>query len=207
MQDYTHNILFQPTSPCGGRRAGERSSVFRLGISTHVPMRGTTACPGKMRRRDNDFNPRPHAGDDWRGYEGRAGDGHFNPRPHAGDDGYGLIAGLTMRISTHVPMRGTTTPPPGPGATNTDFNPRPHAGDDCSLKRGHSCGKHFNPRPHAGDDIVFDDGVTQDRHFNPRPHAGDDPSATVIVSRTRYFNPRPHAGDDCTAGGDAQTAL
>ncbi len=123
-------VIFQPTSPRGGRPGQRRRERPGKAISTHVPTRGTTrfgrrselrqqfqpTSPRGGRRqllrqgqqRFEHFNPRPHAGDDKMTVREFVALTHFNPRLHAGDDALKREYGRVLVISTHVPMRGTT---------------------------------------------------------------------------------------------------
>ncbi len=80
-------MTFQPTSPRGGRPSRGRGRGLRV----------------------DDFNPRPHAGDDSASAIIPANSWDFNPRPHAGDDAAKAACAQGLTISTHVPTRGTTT--------------------------------------------------------------------------------------------------
>ena len=61
-----------------------------------------------------------------------------------------------LRISIHVPMRGTTMLDLFLIIFKLYFNPRPHEGDDFFLLDTEKVSLHFNPRPHEGDDHKYD---------------------------------------------------
>ena len=147
----------------------------------------------------NNFNPRPHAGDDITPTPVPSLCKYFNPRPHAGDDPDENTKVVILIISTHVPTRGTTRGVRHAGPRYADFNPRPHAGDDKTNVSGLLDCNYFNPRPHAGDDPGKEDKPNVQKHFNPRPHAGDDTPEAKRLNIRWNFNPRPHAGDDRAA--------
>ena len=120
---------FQPTSPCGGRpglwpaattrryfnprpHAGDDNALLpwaaRSGISTHVPMRGTTPA-GCRKLSLQRFQPTSPCG-------GRPGRRSVLPMvrcisthvPMRGTTRHSDSADQHQTISTHVPMRGTT---------------------------------------------------------------------------------------------------
>ena len=100
-------------------------------VSIHVPTRGTTRATEYYDSNNNSFNPRPHEGDDvsfqgmiidfgeFQSTSPRGGrrckiehicaiEYGFNPRPHEGDDdNIGAVA-QCIKVSIHVPTRGTT---------------------------------------------------------------------------------------------------
>ena len=101
--------IFQSTSPRGGRPTSLRNEFEVAYISIHVPTRGTTDRAFSIRRRGENFNPRPHEGDDFVGDFLELGFFYFNPRPHEGDDNVKKGRYKTrLKISIHVPTRGTT---------------------------------------------------------------------------------------------------
>ena len=101
-------VIFQPTSPRGGRPGQRRRERPGKAISTHVPTRGTTRF-GRRSELRQQFQPTsPRGGRRQLLRQGQQRFEHFNPRPHAGDDPMPLPWPETMLISTHVPTRGTT---------------------------------------------------------------------------------------------------
>ena len=100
---------FQSTCPRGARQLDIRS-LANWCISIHVPTRGTTmsstrlfrtskfqsTCPRGARRSALQHIPRS---------------AHFNPRAHEGHDDQYLHGCGGIRISIHVPTRGTTLIP------------------------------------------------------------------------------------------------
>ena len=116
--------------PTRGTTVDTRKYRYCWWISIHVPTRGTTEYDTMVLMFPDDFNPRPHEGDDEIGTGGTGSVLYFNPRPHEGDDSVPLSI---------VPA-------------NRNFNPRPHEGDDYRRWYGYGYHHNFNPRPHEGDD-------------------------------------------------------
>ena len=101
-------MLFQPTSPRGGRPVHRASGKCLLHISTHVPTRGTTELASLVRDM-NLFQPTSPRGGrpNVRGLERRrsAISTHV---PTRGTTFYIRPNWFSTTISTHVPTRGTT---------------------------------------------------------------------------------------------------
>ena len=120
----------------------------------------------------------------------------FNPRPHAGGDFRPCYAAGRRRVSIRAPTRGATRSPHGRCPRPRRYHPRPHAGGDPSSW---SCldTVEVHPRPHAGGDVVTPLPTRSSVRFNRAPIAGGD--SNRIGTRPRKascFNPRPHAGGD-----------
>ena len=154
----------------------------------------------------------------------RPGTRSFNPRTHAGCDWRrDICPRFAGRVSIHAPTRGATSF----GATKIDshtcFNPRTHAGCDTYTASPTPEISSFNPRTHAGCDIGYGSLITIRASFNPRTHAGCDlrpprsyrPAHGVSIHaptrgathtepgkkfRRSRFNPRTHAGCDIGYG-------
>ena len=120
--------IFQSTCPRGARRCN-RKNLQPCAISIHVPTRGTTMDPNKVRQtvifqstcprgarlefsklfcRWFNFNPRAHEGHDVAADTKLYLYSHFNPRAHEGHDCFFLYRFCYFFISIHVPTRGTT---------------------------------------------------------------------------------------------------
>ncbi len=106
---YSSSIIFQPTSPRGGRHHVEAVNIGRR-ISTHVPTRGTTSM---VSGHGNGIGISTHV-------------------PTRGTTLHRDHLSTPNPISTHVPTRGTTLPSSCGRGGGGNFNPRPHAGDDLS---------------------------------------------------------------------------
>ena len=143
---------------------------------------------------------------------------NFNPRPHAGDDYTdAVIVGKVIvfqptsprggrpgiYLGNACPQRFQPTSPRGGrrsslrwGCTTADFNPRPHAGDDVCEPQNAQRWRNFNPRPHAGDDSLSLACLVPGLRFQPTSPRGGRRRHSTTAVWCGYFNPRPHAGDD-----------
>ena len=83
--------------------------------------------------------------------------------------------GDAVKISTHVPTRGTTNTNVGMMGETFISTHVPTRGTTIFRCKVPFVLPNFNPRPHAGDDADNVRHVNRLRDFNPRPHAGDDP--------------------------------
>ncbi len=167
-------VIFQPTSPRGGRPGQRRRERPGKAISTHVPTRGTTPPSGGRPRLGGDFNPRPHAGDDL--FEQfRLATATFQPTsPRGGrlDHRAGGRAGIF--ISTHVPTRGTTSLSEWAGGIADISTHVPTRGTTMQPGRARSRMGISTHVPTRGTTHGQARAVVPERDFNPRPHAGDD---------------------------------
>ena len=103
-----------------------------VGISIHVPTRGTTAdntCNGG----GGDFNPRAHEGHDGQEIDMTSSSNNFNPRAHEGHDD------LYVTVNSK----------------NGNFNPRAHEGHDAFPLNPVQIDNDFNPRAHEGHDGLY----------------------------------------------------
>ena len=126
------SLLFQSTSPRGGRRQENTLNPAGNWISIHVPARGTT------QNRDMDclgvqISIHVPARGTTRGIRWRC---------------------LIRSISIHVPARGTTFRCAVTIVDGVDFNPRPREGDDHDINQDIAKHYDFNPRPREGDDGI-----------------------------------------------------
>ena len=163
--------------PTRGTTIPLKVKQLRHGISTHVPTRGTTIRFGACRGEPAISTHVPTRGTT-RASARRAGSHH---------------------ISTHVPTRGTTGPRLRRPGWHSHFNPRPHAGDDIPCATSEALIKLISTH-------VPTRGTTRQMLYKPPhqristhvPTRGTTLSATHPRDELAYFNPRPHAGDDST---------
>ncbi len=190
-------VLFQSTSPCGGRLSLDKEIIKTGFISIHVPLRGTTIKSGVSILRffisihvplRGTTHCRPHTRL-WTIFQSTSPCGG-RPLPLK-------FFLLLPSISIHVPLRGTTKL----SLTKTvslEFQSTSPCG-----------GRHFLPAlpgitkaisihvPLRGTTKAFMFYIPFPSNFNPRPLAGDDGVREQHKSRPAYnFNPRPLAGDD-----------
>ena len=122
-----------------------------------------------------DFNPRSHKGNDIDEIKKEQLEKDFNPRSHKGNDGVTscwtvaigrfqstfpqgerhpiqLHRRRFLKISIHVPTRGTTDFPIFCQHISLDFNPRSHKGNDRVASILRYLTLNFNPRSHKGND-------------------------------------------------------
>ena len=147
---------FQSTSPQGERHTRYSDIVMFLGVSIHVPTRGTTDRQSGSLWWTGRFNPRPHKGNDDRANEvsdrieqfqstspqgerpiwemgpnnNRRVSIHVPTRGTTDKDGIPLFG---WEVSIHVPTRGTTFPVNIHDNSFQRFNPRPHKGNDSKI--------------------------------------------------------------------------
>ena len=173
---------FQPTSPRGGRRAGHHAGGRTQDFNPR-PHAGDDQRLWRGLPREGYFNPRPHAGDDFLQPRAFSQPLHFNPRPHAGDDSRRFNDELgRLWISTHVPMRGTTVFAKRPALAVQISTHVPMRGTTVMLSFRVD-GETFQPTsPCGGRRRKGARNTFYRKDFNPRPHAGDDffPSSRLM---------------------------
>ena len=165
-------VIFQPTSPRGGRPGQRRRERPGKAISTHVPTRGTTALKLPERPNGRISTHVPTRGTTCYPRPARTPYGHYNPRPHAGDD--------DPTASHYEPMN--------------QFQPTSPCGGRRAGGAEGGVSRDFNPRPHAGDDKRGAEVMKSSWNFNPRPHAGDDNDRAASVDYYRVFQPTSPRG-------------
>ena len=144
-------LLFQSTSPCGGRLPPASISDMTSGISIHVPLRGTTVIRHFLV-----------------GYRQFQSTSPCGGRPVA----FAMFFDLTPFQST--------SPCGGRRDSiilfrlKRHFNPRPLAGDDLSYFRNTSHASQFQSTSPCGGRLYTIQMLLLQQHFNPRPLAGDD---------------------------------
>ena len=208
---------FQSTCPRGARPAA-RAAAAPGDISIHVPTRGTTihmmifhqfhhefqsTCPrGARRGLKQDFPPY----------------GDFNPRAHEGHDIRHLTTIAILKISIHVPTRGTTSIV-GAWFRFKKFQSTCPRGARRRLRHFLRLCCHFNPRAHEGHDLqhtglpktsifqstcprgarpvhLLDRGLVGISIHVPTRGTTPVPADPEILM---YFNPRAHEGHDPAA--------
>ena len=108
LQDFLQIDGFQSTFPHGERRGSRIRKMVRMGVSIHVPARGTTHIRFHPAPNLNSFNPRSRTGNDKIAAIQAAVVNSFNPRSRTGNDGRGGEIRRGKGVSIHVPARGTT---------------------------------------------------------------------------------------------------
>ena len=169
---------FQSTHPRRVRRRVRPCRVHHISFQSTHPRRVRPAWRSPRACRPGRFNPRTHAGCDYRirrvqvvtlevsihaptqGATCAVGAALrvrccFNPRTHAGCDRGGAGAyRADGRVSIHAPTQGATRAAISWPCSALSFNPRTHAGCDLREGRhGRNAGS-FNPRTHAGCDAA-----------------------------------------------------
>ena len=167
--------------------------IFVMGISIHVPTRGTTDVTTSLRHYILISIHVPTASISihvpTRGTTGFPLPSHprltnFNPRAHEGHDTKNYVSStLTL-----------------------DFNPRAHEGHDTHSQRSSDpplisihVPTRGTTRCRGGSDNVAD--------FNPRAHEGHDWTRLHRCQRTDYFNPRAHEGHDAAVSPSGSPAI
>ena len=84
------------------------------------------------------------------------------------------VDALTIRISIHVPTRGTTKDNGICFIFAIYFNPRSHKGNDEDRLASLGSAMDFNPRSHKGNDVHMPAIKEDICNFNPRSHKGND---------------------------------
>ena len=121
-------------APTRGATSESATAADSFEVSIHAPTRGATNFDRMQARNDISFNPRTHAGCDFRISDGISYRRRFNPRTHAGCDTFPTALQAIMQC----------------------FNPRTHAGCDSVHPTYVQIVPGFNPRTHAGcDSIIF----------------------------------------------------
>ena len=189
-----NTLLFQPTSPRGGRLDTQTGKLNISTISTHVPTRGTTPRGIRGHGQRAYFNPRPHAGDDVSFAAARRRSNYFNPRPHAGDDMARSSVNAVAWVFQPTSPRGGRRYRRPQAAGGEDFNPRPHAGDDGNELSGTGYARLFQPTSPRGGRHRGIQGRGIVLYFNPRPHAGDDTLMPESRSLAKGFQPTSPRG-------------
>ena len=96
-------------------------------------------------------------------------------------------------ISTHVPMRGTTTHSQNSSSLCGYFNPRPHAGDDGGGPDQRQKGRISTHVPMRGT-TVHARGNTSAWRFQPTSPCGGRPSSLAPLSTVKVFQPTSPCG-------------
>ena len=133
----------------------------------------------------------------------------FNPRSHEGNDSSALGIALAIKVSIHVPTRGTTKKDDAESEEAWGFNPRSHEGNDVRLHtvcdrvivsihvptRGTT---YFIASPVSATEVsihvptrgttlrVISIGLTV-ACFNPRSHEGNDGDRKPVSRRRKMF--------------------
>ena len=146
---------------------------YILGISIHVPTRGTTIAKKYQTR-----NPFISI--------------HV---PTRGTTLLNYLHEFLIAISIHVPTRGTTLSMPYLSASSSDFNPRSHEGNDSILHHGGEdmlISIHVPTRGTTTDKGFTDISITFQSTF-PRGERHNRGGFSYDISN---FNPRSHEGND-----------
>ena len=165
---------FNPRTPCGVRPAAGGTAGISRRISIHAPLAGCDYIVINNETGYYDFNPRTPCGVRRRYYNGTLQLQHFNPRTPCGvRRAEKVIETVREFISIHAPLAGC---------------------DLCGLERCRLCG-YFNPRTPCG---VRRDGqprsVRSAEISIHAPLAGCDKEIAAQVRAHLNFNPRTPCG-------------
>ena len=145
-----------------------------IGVSIHVPARGTTPMGGVVSWFSGSFNPRSREGNDVASWLDLLVFPCFNPRSREGNDDGGRY----------------------PGTNFIGFNPRSREGNDgvtCCIS--HTCSS-FNPRSREGNDRNQSFHTLAYMLFQSTFPRGERLKCLISFFFSTGFNPRSREGND-----------
>ena len=213
-------FYFNPHSPCGERRPGERPDGRRrefqstlplrgatrhlqLGrerrqISIHTPLAGSDTPPCVLSAAVIDFNPHSPCGERPRTMR-RSSPCHsyFNPHSPCGERlEFCELVGSEVEISIHTPLAGSDAVGRIVPEVRAISIHTPLAGSDRHATASRTTGRHFNPHSPCGERLgpVLRCGE-HDFYFNPHSPCGERPTPRGCNWETKYFNPHSPCGE------------
>ena len=162
-------------APTRGATCREPCAATLDQVSIHAPTRGATRASVVRRNCRRCFNPRAHAGRDFRFELHVCVHESFNPRAHAGRDHQRGPLGQVVGVSIHAPTRGATPLGIRIAASSAPFqSTRPRGARRKSCRRWSMDITVSIHAPTRGATIRCMRLVRGISSFNPRAHAGRD---------------------------------
>ena len=188
----TSDFHFNPRSPHGERRVGNRSPKTWDNFNPRSPHgeRQTSPSPTSPSWTFQPTLPARGATYSVPAYS-RLYQFYFNPRsPHGERLGLGVTGFLLAKISTHAPRTGSDKTGGLEARLTTNFNPRSPHGERLRADRLASASSHFNPRsPHGERRAVCGASCLALSNFNPRSPHGERPDAIIGNDEAIQFQP------------------